>query len=113
MALMAFYKQHKREAPSEVLTELHDLTMKMVGTQDAPLCKTKGAETYGLLRFLVWYMGKLSARLGEHGTGIQRASLALAEIVNVWKQAGHALTTRDTNRVFDLYSEHMCRMERY
>ena len=110
---MVFSRQHKREAPSEVLTELRDLTMNMEGTQDAPLCKSKGAETYGLLCFLVWYMGQLSARLGERGAGIQRAGLALVEIVNVWKQAGHALTTPGMHRVFDLHSERMCRMERH
>ncbi len=49
--LFTWYKDEDRQAGNEPVTRLSDLTPKMLGTRTAPRCKTKAAETYGLLRF--------------------------------------------------------------
>ena len=83
----------------------------MVGTRDAPVCKTKGVETYGLLRFLVEFLGRRSARLGETGAIYHRTGRALVRMVDVWKHSGAILTPTALRQAFDLYSEHMCLLE--
>ena len=110
--LMAWYKRQRYENPHEKLTELHDLTMKMVGTRDSPQCKTKGAETYGITRFLVEFLQRHSARLGENGMLFQRAGQALVQMVGVWKQSGTILAPTALKQLFDLYGEHMRLMEK-
>ena len=46
--LLAWYKKRKRENTNESITEVHDITPKMVGTYNDPKLKLKGAETLHL-----------------------------------------------------------------
>ena len=55
---MKWYQDRHKANPSENLTQLHDLTVKMLGTRDSPALKTKGAETYGILKYLVDYYSR-------------------------------------------------------
>ena len=52
-ALMNFYKRHDRENKGATLTRCSDLTPKMLGTPADQKCKTKGAETWGILLFVI------------------------------------------------------------
>ena len=87
-ALMAWYGDYRQEHPSKVLTRLNDLTMKMLGTEDSPKCKTKGAETWGLLLFLIHSLNLHADLLGDDGSRLQRAGSALARLVEIWDTAG-------------------------
>ena len=51
--LRGFYKRRARAYPGENLTHIFAFTRKMVGTIGDKTCKSKGAETWGLLLFLV------------------------------------------------------------
>ena len=47
--LWAWYKDQRAAHPEESITELENFTVPMIGTADAPVCKTKGAEAKALL----------------------------------------------------------------
>ena len=82
-SLMAWFKRHA-ERPRENLTQLSDFRPKMVGTRGNPLLKTKGAETFGLLHFLLHIVPLYGNRLGEHWQRIQKAGECLRDIVSIW-----------------------------
>ena len=109
--LMQWYKDRHRECPDENLTRLADFTAKMMGTRHSKACKTKGAETYGLLVFLVFFLGKHTDKLGSRGVRLQRAGHALQRMVGVWKVAAgdgsRCLTGSAQQRAFNFYCEHM------
>ena len=50
-ALKRFYRKHFRETGKQ-LTQVSDVTVKMVGSRNDPKLKTKGAESWGILLFL-------------------------------------------------------------
>ena len=97
------------------LTAVSDFTMKMCGTQNDRACKTKGAETYGIMLFLLYLMDKYSHRLGSEGQRLRRAGQNLSAMVDLWRNCGaqHGMLVPDDvkQRCFDLYSEHMVLME--
>ena len=50
-ALKRFYRKHFRETGKQ-LTQVSDVTVKMVGSRNDPKLKTKGAESWGILLFV-------------------------------------------------------------
>ena len=85
--LMAFYKAHRRDH-GDVLTALSDLTLKMVGTPNDQKLKTKGAETFGLMLFLLHMYRVHADALGADGRRYFRAGDALRGILEVWTTSG-------------------------
>ncbi len=82
--LMAWYKSRKSEHPDETLTTVNDWTPAMVGSFAKPKCKTKGAETWGLLLFLLDEIKTYSRFI----TGWQRlyeAGKSLESLVLLWR----------------------------
>jgi len=90
-ALMNWYGEERRANPSRVLTRLNDLTIKMVGTRAEPKCKTKGAETFAMLLFLVQLLGKYANRLSAAGRRLHRAGSALVRLVEIWDSCGRVM----------------------
>ena len=86
--LMTFYKQRHRRRPTENLTRLSDLTRKMVGTRDKPKLGTKGAETFGLVIFVVETLRKHHAAVGAEGLRLLDAGVALNRMVDIFAQHG-------------------------
>jgi hypothetical protein len=82
--LMAWYKSSAREYPK--LTRLSDLTVKMLGTASAQKCKTKGAETWGLLLFLVHLLARCAGQVGAEGAVLLQAGQALKRMVAIWNE---------------------------
>ena len=78
--LMTFYAASQ---PRTRLTRVSDLTLSMLGTRDAPQLKTKGAETYGVVEFLVSELRKHAATPGLEADGprLQGAGEALIGLV--------------------------------
>jgi hypothetical protein len=66
-------------------TRVSDLTPKMLGTRSDTRCKTKGAETHGMLLFLIHQLETYSAMTGENGVRLLQAGRNLARMVDIWK----------------------------
>ena len=63
--LMDFYAERKHRHPlATPLTEVGEFTAKMLGTRSKPKLKTKVAESYGILLFLLDRLGRHSAKVG-------------------------------------------------
>jgi len=81
--LTQWYKRRHQENPTEGLTRLNDLTVKMLGTSMAPLLKTKGAETWGLALFLMYQYEQYRQRLGAQWQRLHRAGGCIVRVVNI------------------------------
>jgi hypothetical protein len=66
---------------------VNDWTPNMVGTHAKPKCKTKGAETWSLLLFLVDELNRLQSRAGEHSQRLRQAGQCLIDMVLLWRRS--------------------------
>ena len=82
--LMAWYKARKSEHPSENLTQVNDWTPAMVGSSAKPKCKTKGAETWGLLLFLLEEIRTYS-RFITGWQRLEKSGSCLESLVLLWR----------------------------
>ena len=82
--LMQFYKDNK----ALNLTAVSDLTVKMLGTSNDRKCKTKGAETWGVMLFLLSVLAGRGAHLGEDAARYLAAGSALRQVVEKWNSHG-------------------------
>jgi hypothetical protein len=87
-SLMQFYKEWDRQHPGHELTRLSDFTPKMMGTSANPQLKSKGAETFGLLKFMLHTFALYKERLGEHWQRLKMAGESLDRIVSIWNEHG-------------------------
>jgi hypothetical protein len=84
--LMQWYKDSSGEFP--YLTRLSDLTAKMIGKPLARRCKTKGAETWGFMLFLISVLTRSSAFFGAGGAAYLTAGRHLKRVVDIWHEHG-------------------------
>ena len=105
--LMNWYSSYESATPEEKLTRVSDINIKMFGKASAPQCKTKGAETWGLLLFLLDMFRKHAAALGARGRRLCLAGQALVAIVRTWQRHGRNLPRDAQARCFDAYMEHL------
>ena len=84
--LTAFYKRRHAQNPAENLTRITNFNMKLLGSRAAQCLKTKGAETYGLLKFLIEALGSYRERVGGDWQRLLQAGQALDFIVDVWQK---------------------------
>ena len=84
-SLAAFY----RLPGSRELTPISNFSWKKLGKRSEKLLRTKGAETYGVLKFLLYAMPTFGAHCaGLDKSGLNRllmAGRALDEIIQVWR----------------------------
>ena len=106
-ALMHWYKERHRSHPMENLTRVSDFTMKMLGTKDDPKCKTKGAETFGIMLFLLSTLEKYSQHLTPEGRNLQVAGEALARMLEIFKGCDRCVSATDQEQCFRLYKQHV------
>jgi hypothetical protein len=81
--LMAWYK-----TTDATVTQVSDFRVKMVGTQGEPKCKTKGAETWGLMLFLLSLLTRHANSLGARGATYLAAGHALKHVVDTFRSCG-------------------------
>ena len=93
------------------LTRLNDLTAKMVGTRAEPKCKTKGAETYAMVLFLVSACRAHASLVGAAGHRLERAGSALLRLVDIWDNCGRIIPAAARQECFVVYQTHMALME--
>jgi hypothetical protein len=85
--LMQWYKQHAVWN----LTRLSNFKIKMIGSSGEKKCKTKGAETYGLMLFLIHLLDRNGHSLGERGARYLAAGIALRRVTEIWKENGNLI----------------------
>jgi hypothetical protein len=84
--LMQWYKAVAVRFPN--LTRLSDLTSKMVGTRTQRKCKTKAAETWGLMLFLMSVLEQSLPFFGAEGAKYLSAGRHLKRVVDIWHEHG-------------------------
>jgi hypothetical protein len=124
-SLFAWYKDRHRRFPSEVLTQVSDWTPSMVGTQTHPRCKTKAAETWSVLLWLLDELRRLGGSIGDwqrllqagscmeslvvrwRGCPWKLSSVAIQEPSNKKKPSGEKHTHRHTHTAhYTLHTTH-------
>jgi hypothetical protein len=66
-ALFKFYSEWKDRCPGQILSQVSDLTLSMLGNKSNPVMGTKGAETEGLLAFVVHFVTEKAAEVDNSG----------------------------------------------
>ena len=95
--LFAFYSAYKKQKLQHPLTELKDITAKMLGNSENPKLKTKGAETWGFFLWLVKVISQHRLKLGAEGPHLQEAARALEAVVVLLHRSGKILTDKQHN----------------
>jgi hypothetical protein len=91
--LHRWYKEVKGRYPG--LTEVSDLTVKMLGSSSHQKLKTKGAETWGVVLFLVDMLERHAGMVGETGARYLQAGMALRRMVQCWRACGNIVPEAD------------------
>ena len=99
--LIAFYRANRGAR----LTEINDVTVKMLGTDAAQKLKTKAAETFGVLKFLVSELQAYGGAIAD-GPQLLEAAAALVSIVETFDLSGVVVPPADVQRAFDLFKRY-------
>ena len=105
--LFQWYKARHQSHPQENLTQVYDLTRKMLGTPTARELKTKGAESWGMLLFLVDTIAVNRHKLGPEAPGLLEAGQALIALVGIWDTSGASLPDTAISRCHALWERLM------
>ena len=84
------------------MTELSDLTRKMLGTETTPACKMKGAETWGFFLFLLSVLKQHKAKL-ELGTTILAAARILEHRICKLRKCAAIMTDTEIQDTIYIY----------
>ena len=105
--LYHWYKMRHAADPLERLTRISDFGPRVVGSTPDSALKTKGAETWGLLLFLV---DRLSGRdLPDGAADLLTGARALVRMMLIWKKGGRTLQTSEVQESFDCYNEFLAK----
>ena len=85
--LKKFYKKQRQSGSREKLTEIKRFGKRQLGKHDDRHLRSKGAETFGLLLFLVEQLRAHLVFLGEEAPRLLAAAEALVLLVRTWEQA--------------------------
>ena len=102
-ALYHWYKIRHAADPAERLTRIGDFGSRVVGTTPDSAVKTKGAETWGLLLFLVDRWAGRDLASGD--AALLTGAGALVRMMMIWKRSGRSLQTSDVQASFDYFNE--------
>ena len=102
-SLTVWYKRRARMFPNEQITRISDVTRKMVGDPANQRLKTKGAETWGLLLYLVDEIPLHMDKLGDTGPLLLEAATCLKEMALVFDRSGIRLSEDDQDQCWNYY----------
>ena len=88
--LVQFYKDHKEEG----LTEVQDLTVGMLSPRESNVLHTKGAETYGVFKFILYILDLYGAAV-SHRDLLYRAAKSLDCLLLLWRKPGWVMSEED------------------
>ena len=103
--LRGFYKQYREQHHEKPLTMVTNFTKKMIGDHSDQKLKTKAAQTWGVLLFLVDRLQRHPEQLGESGRSLLKAGQCLVQIVGIWDVGGQNLTPRQMQQCFDAWNQ--------
>jgi hypothetical protein len=109
-SLMSWYSRRHAGNVNEKLTRVADFTVKMVGEPGDQVLKTKGAETWGILLFLLDELRRFEARAGREWRRLLRAGECLEEMVRVWSSHSGVLPSAARRQVSSAYNLHVALM---
>ena len=89
--LFNWYTYYASQHPGKPLTQVADMTHKMLGTRSHPEFKLKAAETWGVLLFLPTLIDDSFQSLGEKGPALRSAVNYMIQHVQVMKSHGAIL----------------------
>ena len=100
--LNAWYRARHSLARREKMTRVHEFTSKMLGDKGAGKVKTKGAETWGVL---LWLLKELESKpnvpaLARLAAGVR----SLEEMVLVWSHGSWKLTPMEIQTSYDCFN---------
>ena len=104
----AYYQWHKRRHVanrSERLTRIGDFGAKVFGTSRESALKTKGAETWSLVLFLIDFVGSRAGALDRRIRDLLTGARALVRLLQLWKQCGVTLSRDEVAASFDCWNE--------
>ena len=84
--LLSWYKEQRKLRPGDPLTEISDLTPKMLGSRPRKRLKLKAAETWGFVRFLPTLLAKYGSYLGTTRAPFTQAVNAIIRHVDAMRQ---------------------------
>ena len=109
-ALMSFYKSRHAQHPAEGLTRVPDFSAKTVGSKAKQVLKTKGAETYGFMKFLIQTLTLYRERVGPHWQRLLLAGECLDRIVDIWQTCDWIIPEQQREEGMRLYCKHVALM---
>ena len=95
--LHGFYRRWRQERPHEPLTHVANMSAKTVGTSSDRQLRTKGAETWGVLLWLIDFLSEPnnSNRVGPDAGWLLEAAAMLERIVRTMQRNGVVVPTTD------------------
>ena len=104
--LIGFYRTYKHAHPASHLTEVHDITVKMIGSSGYRKLKFKAAETFGFMLFLLQTLRQHHGRIG-YGAALQEAGECLEKIVGILDRSPVNMGVGIVQECLDLYKRHL------
>ena len=98
--LRRWYRARHRLYPFENLTRVTNVTIHMIGDQYDQKLKTKAAETFGILLFLIDELLRVNDEIVEHRTCLLAAAQALLKLCQIWKSASWKMTGTQLSAAF-------------
>lgn len=89
--LMDWYSSRARMYPDEHLTQVADLTIKMLGSESNPKLRTKAMETYGIMLYLIDALERHERDLPPCCRALREAAIALERFIQICKRHGSVL----------------------
>ena len=97
------YKARHGEFPAAVQSRIKNFGKGIVGKPPEQMMASKGAESWGLLLFVVDCLNKKRGRLGEMGGRLHDAGSALCQMMHVFDRAGPRLTALERNQCWHFW----------
>ena len=103
--LAAWYKRRARDHPDERLTRISKFRRKTIGDRADQKLRTKGAETYGFMMFLLDMLATRGKVIGPAvANRLLQAGRSLEAMVVTWSAAGPNLLPQETRRVWESWN---------
>jgi hypothetical protein len=107
--LWSWYKDVRRERPDCDVTQVQDFTLNMLGGKPSTQgLHTKGAETKGLVPFVVMLVDRFKGRLGViEGDALHGAGVALQAYFDLLESSPRNVPPHNLQRMFDMVKRHI------
>ena len=102
--LKSWYSRRHADADATKLTEVQQLSKRLLGTPAEQTCKTKGAETWGVLLFLNDLLREKLASLPPEAARFLEAGTCIARLMLIFDDSGVRLTATQIQTCWDLYT---------